>query len=92
MGWLSAFAIFFIIWWVVLFTTLPIGVRSQHESNDIVPGSEPGAPMAPDLRKKALITTGISIVIFSIFYYVSIVLGYSVDDLPSFVPDLKAGS
>lgn len=91
MGWLSAFAIFFIIWWVVLFTTLPIGVRSQHETDDIVPGSEPGAPVTPDLRKKALITTAISIVIFSIFYYVSIIQGLSVDDLPSFVPDIKAG-
>lgn len=92
MGWLSAFAIFFIIWWVVLFTILPIGVRGQHETDNIVPGTEPGAPIRPDLRKKALITTAISIAVFGVFYYVTIVLGYGVDDMPSFVPDIKAGS
>jgi len=40
----SAFVVFLIIWWVVLFTILPIGVRGQAEDGDITPGSEPGAP------------------------------------------------
>ena len=40
----TAFAIFFLIWWVVLFVVLPWGIKSQHEGDDIPPGSDPGAP------------------------------------------------
>ena len=42
-------AVFFTIWWIVLFAILPIGVKSQHEAGvtDIPPGADPGAPVAP---------------------------------------------
>ena len=40
----TAVAIFFLIWWVVLFAVLPWGVRSQHEGGEITPGTDPGAP------------------------------------------------
>ena len=48
----TAAAIYFIIWWVVLFAVLPWGVRSQVESGDVVPGSDPGAPAVPNLVAK----------------------------------------
>jgi predicted secreted protein len=50
-------ALFFIIWWTLLFAILPFGVRSQVEVGDVVRGTEPGAPTAPALREKALWTT-----------------------------------
>lgn len=50
-------ALFFIIWWTLLFAVLPFGVRSQVEAGDVVKGSEPGAPAAPKLREKAIWTT-----------------------------------
>ena len=40
----TAIAIYFIIWWVVLFAVLPWGVRSQEESGAVAPGTDPGAP------------------------------------------------
>ncbi|HWT31144.1 MAG TPA: DUF1467 family protein, partial [Propylenella sp.] len=43
MNLLSSAAIFFVIWWVVLFAVLPFGVRSQHEMNDVTLGTEHGA-------------------------------------------------
>ena len=58
-------AIFFTIWWIVLFAVLPFGVRSQHEIADITPGTDPGAPVAPRLLLKAAITTGITCVLFA---------------------------
>jgi predicted secreted protein len=61
-------AVFFTIWWVVLFTVLPFGVRSQHEEGNVQPGHDPGAPVAPMLVKKALWTTLLTVVIFSAFY------------------------
>ena len=41
----TAIAVYFIIWWLTLFVVLPWGVRSQHESGAISPGTEPGAPI-----------------------------------------------
>jgi predicted secreted protein len=62
--WPMAIAMFVTIWWVLLFAVLPFGVRSQHETAEIVPGSDPGAPVAPRLIIKAVWTTGLSVVAF----------------------------
>ena len=86
MSLISAFAIFFIIWWIVLFTTLPIGVRSQAEEEDVTLGTEHGAPARPALLRKMALTTAISLVLFGLFYLVTVVWGYGVDDLPRIVP------
>jgi predicted secreted protein len=63
--WPMAIAIFATIWWVLLFAVLPFGVQSQHETAEIVPGSDPGAPVAPRLLVKTLWTTGLSLVAFA---------------------------
>ena len=59
-----AVAIYFTMWWTFLFAVLPFGVRSQHESNEVVPGSEPGAPQSPALLKKAVWTTVVTTAVF----------------------------
>jgi predicted secreted protein len=66
----TAIAIFFLIWWVVLFAVLPWGVRSQQEGGEIVPGTDPGAPAIPRLFRKLVWTTGVSAVIFALSYVV----------------------
>jgi predicted secreted protein len=67
----TALAIFFLIWWVVLFAVLPWGVRSQHETDDeIPPGTDPGAPAIPQLGRKLLWTTLVSLVVFAGCYVV----------------------
>lgn len=50
-------ALYFVIWWTVLFAVLPFGIRSQVDAGEVVAGSEPGAPAAPALREKAIWTT-----------------------------------
>jgi predicted secreted protein len=60
-----AIAIYFTMWWIVLFAVLPFGVRSQEEEGVIVPGTDHGAPAAPLLLRKALWTTLISFVLFA---------------------------
>ena len=62
----SGLAIYFVIWWVTLFLTLPFGVRSQHENGESVPGTDPGAPVAALMRRKLIWTTLISIVIYGL--------------------------
>jgi predicted secreted protein len=56
-------ALYFVIWWVLLFAVLPFGVRSQAESGEVIQGSEPGAPALPALREKAIWTTLVSSVV-----------------------------
>ena len=70
-----AVAIFLTIWWIVLFAILPLGVRSLHEDGETPAGSDPGAPMAPVLFKKGLITTGVSIVVFGAFLLIVKAMG-----------------
>jgi predicted secreted protein len=66
-----AVAVYFTIWWIVLFAVLPFGVKSQHEagaSPGLPTGADPGAPVAPMLARKALWTTLISAVLFAGLY------------------------
>jgi predicted secreted protein len=61
----SGLAIYFVLWWIVLFAVLPFGVRSQIEDGNAVPGSDPGAPVLPLMAKKLIWTTIVSIIIFA---------------------------
>ncbi|MCK0195638.1 DUF1467 family protein [Ancylobacter sp. 6x-1] len=62
-------AIYFIIWWTVIFAVLPFGVRSQREEGDVLEGSEPGAPVRPMLLRKAIAITIVSAVIVCALAY-----------------------
>jgi predicted secreted protein len=61
MGWATGIAIYFTIWWVVIFAVLPWGVRPPEH---VEKGHASGAPANPQLGRKALITTAISAVIW----------------------------
>jgi predicted secreted protein len=77
----TAFAIYFIIWWVVLFAVLPWGVRSQDEDGTIIPGSDPGAPAIPRLRRKLVWTTIVAAIVFALWYVVYTYRLITLDDL-----------
>lgn len=64
----GAIAVYFVVWWIVLFTILPFGVTSQSESGETTPGTDPGAPTAPKLLKKALWTTIIAMPVFGLIH------------------------
>jgi predicted secreted protein len=63
-------AIYFILWWVVLFAVLPWGVHSQAESGEVVPGTDPGAPAIPALKAKLAWTTVVTTIVFAVGYLV----------------------
>ncbi len=58
-------AIYFVIWFVVLFAVLPFGVTSQREAGEVAKGTDPGAPVAPRMLRKALWTTAIAAMLFT---------------------------
>jgi predicted secreted protein len=63
----SALAIYFIIWWTVLFVVLPLRVKNSAETGATVgDGHDAGAPIAPQLLWKAGVTTVVSLVVFAV--------------------------
>ena len=81
----STFAVYFIIWWLTLFTVLPFGVKTQAEENDVVPGSVESAPARFRGLRVFLITTVIAALIHLGWYVLSVKLGYDLDTLFGFI-------
>ena len=81
MSWTTAVAIYFIVWWITLFAVLPWGVRSQAESGEVVPGSDPGAPAIPHLVAKLAWTTVVASVVFAVMALVYAYRLVTLDDL-----------
>ncbi len=65
MSGLEVSVIFLVMWWLVLFTTLPFGIQRQENPE---PGTEAGAPENPRLWTKALVTTLITAVLTGAIY------------------------
>ena len=85
----TALAVYFVIWWLVLFAVLPWGVRSQEEAGDIAPGTDPGAPALPMLRRKLIWTTIVATIVYAVFDVVYRFRLVSLDDLSTLFGLLK---
>ena len=68
MTWFSGTLVFLVIWWLVLFVVLPWGNRPVESPE---PGHATSAPEKPRIALKFAITTGITLVIFMIVYFVA---------------------
>ena len=70
MGITGSIIVYVMIWWIIFFSVLPIGIRSNKEVfKDKIGGGDPGAPKNPKIVKKFLITTLITTIIFLVIYY-----------------------
>tara|TARA_B100001057_G_scaffold345226_1_gene346294 strand:- start:220 stop:474 length:255 start_codon:yes stop_codon:yes gene_type:complete len=70
MGITGSIIVYVMIWWVVFFSVLPVGIQSNKESfKDGIEGVDPGAPKNPKIAKKFLITTIITSILFIVIYY-----------------------
>ena len=87
MSWISGAAIFFIIWWMVLFATLPFGLRTQEENDDVTLGTVPSAPHGPHMLRAIVRTTIVAAIIFGVLLFLTRGLGLSFDDIPRIVPE-----
>lgn len=61
----GSIGLYFVVWWIVLFAVLPIGMRTQADEGIVTDGTEPGAPAAPALRERAIWTSAVSTVLFA---------------------------
>ena len=53
----SAVVLFAVVWFMVLFVVLPLGLTTQGEKGEVVPGTPSSAPHALNLRRKIVIVT-----------------------------------
>ena len=90
MSWVSIAAIYFILWWIVLFATLPFGLKTQDEEEDVTLGTVSSAPKGPHMLRAFLRTTIVSAIIFGVFYLITVGLGLGIDDIPRIVPDFRS--
>jgi len=81
----SAVAIYFIIWWLVLFMVLPWGSTSSHElGREVEPGTMKSAPVKPRILLKFAITTIVAGLVFGAFYLIISQNLIALDDIPFF--------
>jgi predicted secreted protein len=78
-------ALYFLIWWIVLFAMLPIGVRSQEEEGEVAPGTAESAPHTPKLLPKMLATTLVASIVFAALYAIIVHRVITLDQIP-FLP------
>jgi len=71
MTWASAAVVFIVIWWLVFFIALPLGVKPPHEvGEEAGDGHEAGAPVRPLLGRKFLGTTIAAAILWGVVYLI----------------------
>lgn len=80
----SAIVLFAVIWFMTFFIALPIRLRTQGDEGKIEPGTHSGAPEVHNLKKKAMITTAVALVIWAIVVMIILSGVISVRDLDWF--------
>ena len=80
----AAIVLFAVIWFMVLFVLLPIGLRTQGDEGDIVPGTHAGSPARISMKRKSLWTTAVAAVVWAIIVGIILSGWISVRDLDWF--------
>ena len=84
MGITSALVLFAVIWYLVFLIVIPIRLETQGDVGEVEPGTHAGAPANTNLKKKAWITTGISLVIWIIITAVILSGTLTISDIDFF--------
>jgi predicted secreted protein len=91
MAWLTALAVYFIVWWLILFAVLPVSLRTQDDAGEFTPGTVRSAPRGPHVLRAMLRTTVIATVLFGVGYGAVRWFDLSFDDIPRIVPQGPSG-
>jgi predicted secreted protein len=84
MGITSGIVLYLVIWFMTFFVVLPINIQTQGDLGRIVPGTQAGSPEHHHLRKKAIITTGIAVVLWGICAWVLLSGAITLRDIDMF--------
>ena len=68
MSFTSAIVLYCVIWAILFYMINPLWQTSQSEDGEVAPGTPASAPVDPMIRKKAILTTMITTVLFVLAY------------------------
>ncbi len=88
---LTIAAIYFILWWTVLFIVLPLGYRSQHDAGEVTLGTVESAPAKFRGGRVILLTTVISAAIYMAYHLASTYFGFGIGSIPDIIPRFNQG-
>lgn len=77
----AAIVLYAVIWFLSLFVALPIGLRTQAEDGEVVPGTPESAPSNPMIRKKVKWVTLVTTVLWAIVVSTILWSGLTMRDL-----------
>jgi predicted secreted protein len=91
----SGIVLFAVVWFLVLFIVLPIRLETQGDRGEVLSGTPASAPANLSMKRKALITTGVAILVWAILVGVILSGVISVRDIDFFErmgpPSLRGG-
>lgn len=80
----SGIVLFLVIWFLTFLCILPIRIVTQGEAGTTVPGTHDGSPEHHHLKRKFVITTLVSIILWAIAAYIIISGTITVRDIDFF--------
>ncbi|MCD9149516.1 DUF1467 family protein [Pseudophaeobacter flagellatus] len=85
----SGLVLFAVIWFMTFLVIIPIRIETQGDKGVIAPGTHAGAPENHYLKQKALITTGVSCLLWMLIAGIILSGAISVNDFDWFdrLPD-----
>ena len=80
----SAIVLFAVIWFLTFLIVIPFRIKTQGDLGAIVKGTQAGAPEVHNLRKKAIITTGTSLVLWLVITLIILSEFITIQDIDFF--------
>ena len=80
----SAIVLFAVIWFLTFLIVIPFRIKTQGDLGAIVKGTQAGAPEVHMLRKKAIITTGASLVLWLVITLIILSEFITIQDIDFF--------
>ena len=80
----SAFVLFAVIWFLTFLIVIPFRVKTQGDLGVVLKGTQAGAPEVHDLRRKAIITTGLSLILWLLITILIVFEIVTIEDIDFF--------
>ena len=62
----AALVLFAVLWFLILFIALPINLKTQRESGEVIEGTPSSAPENPQIKKKMFWVTLFTLIIWTL--------------------------
>jgi len=80
----AALILWLVMWFMFLFIILPLRLKTQDESGEVTPGTPASAPINPNLKKKFILVTILTTVVWIPIVVIVVMKWITVADLDFF--------